>query len=172
MWRRLRAEGWPISSSWIDEAGAGETKDFAALWRRIVAEIGACDGLVLYAEPSDLPLHGPLVEAGAALAAGKRVAAVLPGIIDPPKALGSWLHHPLVAIVGSLEQARAWAVRLPKPRRLCADCRHFFCQPAGLACTHPALASPVDGVAQANPDHERGEYGLCGPRGTLWEPML
>lgn len=31
MWRRFRAQGVPITSSWIDEDGEGQTADFREL---------------------------------------------------------------------------------------------------------------------------------------------
>ena len=39
MWRRLRSEGWPIVSTWIDEDGEGQTDDFSDLWERIHREV-------------------------------------------------------------------------------------------------------------------------------------
>ena len=39
MWRQFRDSGIDITSSWIDEAGAGETADFGELWARIMNEI-------------------------------------------------------------------------------------------------------------------------------------
>lgn len=99
MWRRLRGEGWPIVSTWIDEAGEGETGDFGELWARIAREVTGAAGLVLYAEPGDLPLKGALVEVGMALAAGLPVVAILPGVVLEPRSMrpvGSWLAHPNV----------------------------------------------------------------------------
>ena len=60
MWRQLRNSGWRITSSWIDEAGEGETDDFSELWARISREIWRADALVLYAERLDFPLKGAL----------------------------------------------------------------------------------------------------------------
>ena len=57
-----------VKSSWIDEAGAGETEDIADLWARVLREVEACDRLVLYVEADDFPLKGALIEVGAALA--------------------------------------------------------------------------------------------------------
>ena len=108
MWRRLRAEGWPIISTWIDEDGEGETGDFGELWHRIEREVTTASRLVFYAEPDDLPLKGALIEAGMALAAGVPVYAVLPGVQLEPRSMrpvGSWLAHPNVKIVDSIEAA-------------------------------------------------------------------
>lgn len=89
MWRSLRDAGWNIISTWIDEAGPGETASMSDLWERIDREVASCDVLVLYAEPSDLPLKGAFVEVGMALAYGKPVIVV-------GADLGSWTHHPMV----------------------------------------------------------------------------
>lgn len=111
MWRHMREGGWSINSSWIDEAGPGETKDLSELWCRIEREVHAADGLILYVEPNDLPLKGALVEVGLALADGKLVAVVLPKSalgFDILKSLGSWVHHPCVDVFTNLEAARCW----------------------------------------------------------------
>ena len=108
MWRRLRAEGWPIVATWIDEDGEGATADFGELWDRIRHEVTGAAGLILYAEPGDLPLKGALIEVGMALAAGVPVVAVLPGVVLEPRSMrpiGSWLAHPLVSMAPSVEVA-------------------------------------------------------------------
>lgn len=111
MWRQLRAEGWNITSTWIDEAGEGETADFAELWQRIEGEIRAAIGVVLYAEPGDFPLKGALIEVGMAMGMGKPVACVLPGVeLDgrTMRPLGSWLAHLACCRLDDLESARRW----------------------------------------------------------------
>lgn len=96
MWRARRYEQrLPIVSSWIDEAGEGETADFAELWRRIGREVTSASCLLLYATPDCFPLKGALVEVGMAMAAGVRVVACLPGVELDGRTLrpvGSWLH--------------------------------------------------------------------------------
>jgi hypothetical protein len=99
MWRALRDEyGANIISSWIDEAGEGETEDFSELWTRIAGEIWRCDRFVLYAHADDFPLKGALVEVGMAIAMRKPIWVfgnlTLEGRTDRP--LGSWIRHPLV----------------------------------------------------------------------------
>lgn len=74
-WKELRAAGYPIISTWIDEAGAGESEDLSDLWDRCIAEASGCSLLVLYREPDDV-LKGGWVELGAALANGVPVHAV------------------------------------------------------------------------------------------------
>ncbi len=119
MWRQLRDEaGWCILSSWIDEAGVGETDDLQELWQRIETEIALCDGLILYVEEEDFPLKGALVEVGMALARDKPVAIVLgrdlkleAGTLRP---LGSWAWHPLCMLHHKLDAARDWLRQVHK----------------------------------------------------------
>jgi hypothetical protein len=101
MWRTLRASGFAINSSWIDEAGEGESECLADLWMRIRAEVSAADALILYAEADDFPLKGALIETGMAIGFGKPVLVVTPGVeLDPRslRPLGSWARHPLVSM--------------------------------------------------------------------------
>lgn len=108
LWRLLREEGARIVSSWIDEDGPGKTKCFIDLWDRIENEIRICDQLVLYVEADDFPLKGALVEVGMALAFGKPVLVVAPGVkLDPfnRKPLGSWAAHPKVFFVDGVVRA-------------------------------------------------------------------
>lgn len=108
MWRRYRDSGINIVSSWIDEAGAGETEDFTELWSRIQGEIASSDCLVFYAEPEDFPLKGAYIEVGMALGMMKRVFVVLPGVNlegATYRPLGSWIRHPFVRRMPSLDAA-------------------------------------------------------------------
>jgi hypothetical protein len=108
MWRAHRAGGANILSSWIDEADEGATEDFGELWVRIEQEVRACDRLVLYAEAHDFPLKGALVEVGMALAFGKDVFVVTPGVaLDPRnmRPLGSWATHPRVQFIDNVSAA-------------------------------------------------------------------
>ena len=66
IWRKLRADGVPINSTWIDEAGAGETSDFNDLWTRCLTESTSCAAMIVYREPGD-ELKGAWIEMGAAL---------------------------------------------------------------------------------------------------------
>lgn len=74
-WQALRDGGIPIISTWIDEAGPGETNDFEDLWGRCIGETMKADLVVVYREPGEV-LKGAFVELGAALATGKTVFAV------------------------------------------------------------------------------------------------
>lgn len=109
MWRRLRAEGIPIISTWIDEAEAGQTADLGELWARIHREVVTADRLVIYAEALDFPLKGALIEAGMAMAAGIPVAVVIASDvrIELPshRPIGSWVRHPGVTVLPTLSDA-------------------------------------------------------------------
>lgn len=75
-WRQLRDRGAVnIISTWIDEAGVGESSDLPDLARRCIEESVMADGFILYCEPDDV-LKGALIEAGARLAFGKWVFSV------------------------------------------------------------------------------------------------
>ncbi len=73
-WRRLRDEGYNIVSTWIDEAGEGQS-DYRELSVRCIREIRQSDFLILYCEVNEV-LKGANVEAGAALAFGIEVRCV------------------------------------------------------------------------------------------------
>lgn len=111
MWQLLRMQGWPITSSWIDEAGEGETSDFTELWDRIMREIAAARKVVLYAEPGDFPLKGAILEAGIALGMGKPVVVCLPGLEVEGRThrpIGSWIVHRNVSRIDNLHEAMAF----------------------------------------------------------------
>ena len=118
MWRALRAEGARITSTWIDEAGDGETACFAELWDRIMAEIGAAEKLVLYARSADFPLKGALIEAGVALGMGKPVVVCLPDVIlegRTHRPIGSWVAYRRVTRIDDVREALAWSGPLVPP---------------------------------------------------------
>lgn len=102
MWRTLRALGWNIISSWIDEAGPGES-NMTELWGRIVQEIKGADALIVYIEDRDLPLKGALVEVGIALGSGIPVALVCEQNVL--KFLGSWIMSPSIKYYSQLMDA-------------------------------------------------------------------
>jgi hypothetical protein len=74
-WRDLRASGVNVISTWIDEAEPGQSPDLQSLASRCVSEAARADFVLLYCEPGEV-LKGALIEAGAALAAGKCVRCV------------------------------------------------------------------------------------------------
>ena len=110
-WRQLRdIEGWQITSSWIDEAGTGESTDLGNLWTRIEAEIAKSKLLILYVETEDFPLKGALIEVGMALATPIPICIVAPGVVLNPvsfRPLGSWVRHPRVTFCDTLTEAQA-----------------------------------------------------------------
>jgi len=53
MWRGLR-QAMNIISTWIDEAGEGETADFSDLWHRCINEATTADALIAYHEVGDV----------------------------------------------------------------------------------------------------------------------
>lgn len=116
-WRRLRSQGWPINSSWIDEAGEGETACMSELWKRIEAEVRAARGVVLWAEEEDFPLKGAFIEVGMALGMGKPVAVYTKTAFDNRnyRPFGSWMNHPLVQRCFSLNSAMTWVLSQPLP---------------------------------------------------------
>lgn len=110
MWQMHAQHTADIISSWIWEAGNGETEDFGELWTRIRREIITCDALVLYVEPDDFPLKGALIEVGMALALGKPVRIVAPGVELQGRTfrpLGSWIKHSKVKFFDTVDAAFA-----------------------------------------------------------------
>ena len=106
-WRYLRGSGVPIVSSWIDEAGEGETADFSELWRRIEREIRSSVGLLFYADVKDAPWKGAFVEIGMALALGKPVGIVVVGELEgrTMRPVGSWIHDSRVTRYATVDEA-------------------------------------------------------------------
>jgi hypothetical protein len=93
LWRAYRDAGWPIISTWINQAGP------TPHWLNIQSEIAQCQVLLLYVVENDFPLKGALVEVGMALALNKTVVACAPGVqleAESLRPLGSWLLHPRV----------------------------------------------------------------------------
>lgn len=73
-WKMLRRT-IDITSTWIYEAGQGQTADHAELAQRCLDEIAQADALILLCSPGDI-LKGASIEAGMALALGKPVFCV------------------------------------------------------------------------------------------------
>lgn len=65
-WKGLRSNGVNIISTWIDEAGEGETEDMASLCMRCIEECLVCDALIVYRESGDY-LKGAFIEMGIVL---------------------------------------------------------------------------------------------------------
>ena len=98
-WRELRANGVPINSTWIDEAGQGESKDLADLWWRCIRESSDALCTIVYREEGEI-LKGAFIEVGSALASGMMVIAA-----------GYWadnlsfLNHYNVRVVANMDEA-------------------------------------------------------------------
>lgn len=97
-WRHLRSSGYPIISTWIDEAEADESQDLSDLWIRCIKEASTCDALILYMEDGDT-LKGAHAEAGAALSHN------IPVFFIGPENAFSMLNHPLITKCNSIEDA-------------------------------------------------------------------
>ncbi len=131
-WRALRDAGVPIVSTWIDEAGEGETSDYSDLWERCIREAVSAAVCIVYREEEET-LKGALVEMGAALAAGREVRW-----IGPPVSM-SLMHHPLIRTFDSIESAIAapthalmscpagrWPSRPMVGWPMCKEALHFW----------------------------------------------
>lgn len=106
MWKDLKAQGANIISSWIDKIGTPVKHD--DLWTIVLQEMQNADRLVIYIETEDFPMKGALVEVGMALALGKEVIIVCPGVEinqEDFRPLGSWINHPLVSFKDKIEDA-------------------------------------------------------------------
>ncbi len=104
-WRRLRDNGLPVVSTWIDEAGEGETASFQDLWQRCIEEVTSAACVILYAEPDDV-LKGAFIEVGAALATG------IPVYVVGRQPRWSWTAHPLATECKSIDDAIGKAMRV------------------------------------------------------------
>lgn len=103
-WRALKDSGCPIISTWIYEAGQGESKSLEDLWLRCVLEATRADVLIAYREAGEI-LKGGLVEIGVALGRNRRVFLVG---FDGSNLLDgnfSFKNHPLVTSCKDMEQA-------------------------------------------------------------------
>lgn len=101
MWRKLRDEGAPIVSTWIDV----ENPVYRDHWRMILAQVPTCDALVLHLTPEDVPLKGAFVEVGIALAHGLRVFVSTPPGTNEATLAGSWVWSPGVTVCAGLDDA-------------------------------------------------------------------
>lgn len=107
LWRQYRSSGYNITSSWIDEAGEGETSNFSELWERIRQEIVASDALVLYVLKEDYPLKGALVEVGMAFAFSVPIFVFTDADLEgrTMRPIGSWILNKRVRMCSSLTLA-------------------------------------------------------------------
>ena len=98
-WRRDLADHGVLNiiSTWIDESAVDASDDLADLWVRCIGESNSADAVIAYHQRGEV-WKGAFIEIGSALAAGTPVIVVG----DPP---GSWVEHPLVRRVATLQRA-------------------------------------------------------------------
>ena len=106
LWRSLRSAGLPIAASWIDSEDSATGAEVARFSDSRLREATSADALILYNEDADAPTTA-LLEAGAALAAGKRVVSVGPRLTS----LGreghpNWLHYD--TLPEAIRSLRSW----------------------------------------------------------------
>lgn len=99
-WRQMRDAGLPITCTWIDEAGVGQSKDLSDLADRCIKEAANSSAFILYCEQSD-QLKGALMECGAALANNVQVFCVG----DCLSISKVFSRHPLWHSCATLDQA-------------------------------------------------------------------
>lgn len=116
-WRALRYDGVPIISTWIDEAGLGQSKSLQDLWERCVSEVLRASCIIAYREADEV-LKGGLVEIGVALGAGKPVF-----LVGFHESNFSFKNHPLCRVCATLEAALKLGV---KQRYLCPSKLNMF----------------------------------------------
>lgn len=110
LWIAEEANGVTVTSSWIHEAGEGQTADYAELSTRCSREISGSERLILYGEPGEI-LKGALIEAGMALQAGVPVFQVG----EPGNLSRVFRRHPLWVVCTAVGDALR--APLPDPHR-------------------------------------------------------
>jgi hypothetical protein len=112
LWKEWRnSQSMPIVSTWIDEAGEGETSDWNDLWNRCVTEAKTASAIVVLRDPGDT-LKGALVEIGAALSAGVPVFYV-----GDMSEQGTWHYHKLCQRCDTVAHAFQKIMDSPAPTR-------------------------------------------------------
>jgi hypothetical protein len=102
-WRSLRAKGVNIISSWIDEAGPGESKNHSESAIRCIRESKSCDAMIVYAEEGD-EMVGAFIELGVALADPDPFRKIY--LVGPVLKSGSiFIMAPKIQMVASMEDA-------------------------------------------------------------------
>ena len=102
-WIDLRNKGYNIISTWIDEAGPGQTKDKSELCNRVIDEVKNSDFLIVYIENGEF-LKGALIEMGIAMGFGIPIFTV--GQVLKPDSVFTYcsLIHQFNSIEESLNQ--------------------------------------------------------------------
>lgn len=110
MIKYLNNVGIEVCSTWIHEAGEGQTRDFGDLWHRCIRESSECDFLILYYQEDDKPLKGALIEAGSALSHGRPVLFVGP---RDGGYLGNVLRNPRIRQFDTMDDAIKYVLAGP-----------------------------------------------------------
>lgn len=100
-WIDLRSSGVNIISSWIDEAGAGETVSMELLAVQCVHQSKECDAMIVYREEGDY-LKGAFIEMGVAITFPLK-PIILVGPALPPGSV--FTHLPNVFAADTVEEA-------------------------------------------------------------------
>lgn len=95
-----KRNSYRITSTWIDEAGVGQTKSHEELAVRCISEVADSDFVIFYCEDGEIH-KGSLIEVGAALAFQKQVRSV--GECDSLSK--TFVKHPLWKQFASLQEA-------------------------------------------------------------------
>lgn len=103
-WKAYRTAGFPIISTWIDEAGPDESDSLTGLWLRCVTEATNAAVLVAYREKDEI-LKGAMIEIGCALSQPRLVLLA-----------GDWegftfVNHPAVKNVENINTAFSIAMK-------------------------------------------------------------
>lgn len=108
-WREIRAMGYSIISTWIDEADKGQSRDLVSLACRCISEPSSADFTILYCEEGE-HLKFALAEVGAALASGKIVyvigdcQSVSPTMLEHPRCIQLVNESVLSTVIAVTEQ--------------------------------------------------------------------
>lgn len=108
-WRKLRAKGVDVISTWIYDTDQYEAVERADLAQRCIAEATACEAMLVYYEVGE-HFKGGFIEIGVALAAGKPIYAV--GECLPETSV--FRSHPLWRQCGTLGEAMEAMKDVPK----------------------------------------------------------
>lgn len=93
-WLKLRDEEFVnIISTWINEAGEGQSPDMADLCKRCIDECLACDAMIVYSEEGD-HLRGAFIEMGIVLSRYKQMIPIyLVGSVLPNGSAFTYSHQ-------------------------------------------------------------------------------
>lgn len=100
-WKRLRADGINIISTWIDYVGNETDANMPDICERCISESNKCEAMIIYAEYGDY-LKGAFIEMGIAL--GRRCVNIyMVGNVLPENS--AFIHDKNVLKVHTIEEA-------------------------------------------------------------------